>query len=85
VLHNDDGGPDAAVAQVRSVFAADLVGQTATALTELAANFSDANAQGSLAYALTMNGLHPDLDADVLANDAVAGMGAFVGALGLAL
>lgn len=67
VLHNDAGGPDAAVTRVRAVFAADLVGQTATALTELAANFFDANAQGSLAYAMTMHRLHPDLDADVLA------------------
>jgi hypothetical protein len=83
VLHNDAGGPDAAVAQVREVFAADLVGQTATALTELAANFFDANAQGSLAYAMTMHELHPDLDADVLANDAVAGIGSFVGGLEL--
>ncbi len=63
------------------MFAADLVGQTATALTELAANCSDANAQGSLAYAMTMYRLHPDLDADILANDAVAGITAFVGGL----
>jgi hypothetical protein len=81
VLHNDAGGPDAAVERVRAVFAADLVGQTATALTELAANFFDDNVQGSLAYAMTMHRLHPDLDADVLANDAVAGVGAFVGGL----
>jgi hypothetical protein len=81
VLHNDAGGPAAAVARVQEVFAADLVGQTATALTELAANFFDANAQGSLAYAMTMQRLHPDLDADVLANDAVAGITAFVGGL----
>jgi hypothetical protein len=83
VLHNDAGGPTAAAARVQEVFAADLVGQTATALTELAANFSDANAQGSLAYAVTMQGLHTDLDADVLANDAVAGVTAFVGGLGI--
>lgn len=41
VLHNDDGGPDAAPERVRTVFAADLVGQTATAVDELAANFTD--------------------------------------------
>lgn len=81
VLHNDAGGPNAAAKRVQEVFAADLVGQTATALTELAANFSDANAQGSLAYATTMQVLHPDLDVDVLANDAVAGITAFVGGL----
>jgi hypothetical protein len=83
VLHNDYGGPDAAAASVREVFGADLIGQTATALTELAANFFDANAQGSLAYAMTMQRVHPDLDADILANDAVAGIGAFVGRLEL--
>jgi hypothetical protein len=83
VLHNDEGGPGAAVARVREIFPADLVGQTPTALTELAANFFDASAQGSLAYAMTMTTLHPDLDADVLANDAVAGIAAFVSGLQL--
>jgi hypothetical protein len=81
VLHNDDGGPAAAAVQVQTVFGADLVGQTATALGELSANFVDSTAQGSVAYAETMTGLHPDLDADVLANDAVAGIGAFLGGL----
>jgi hypothetical protein len=81
VLHNDDGGPAAAAEQVQTVFGADLVGQTATALGELSANFVDSTAQGSVAYAETMTGLHPDLDADVLANDAVAGIGAFLGGL----
>jgi predicted nucleotidyltransferase len=80
-LHNDAGGAAAAAVRVQEVFGKDLVGQTATALTELAANFSDANAQGSLAYAMTMQEIHPDLDADVLANDAVAAIAAFVGGL----
>jgi hypothetical protein len=31
---------------------------------------------------MTMQGLHPDLDADVLANDAVAGITAFGGGIG---
>jgi hypothetical protein len=83
VLHNDAGGPTAAAARVREMFAADLVGQTATAFAELAANFADSNAQGSLAYAMTMVGLHPDLDADILANDAVAGITAFIEELGI--
>ncbi len=30
---------------------------------------------------MTMQGLHPDLDADVLANDSVAGVTSFVGGL----
>jgi hypothetical protein len=81
VLHIDAGGPGPAAARVRQVFAGDLVGQTGTALTELAANFSDASAQGSLAYAITMQALHPDLDADVLANDAITGISTFVGSV----
>jgi len=81
VIHNDGGGPDAAATQVQAVFGADLVGQTETALGELAANFGDANSQGSLTYADLMTGLHPDLDADVLANDAVTGIAAFLGGL----
>jgi hypothetical protein len=83
ILHNDSGGPGAAAAQVRHVFGDDLVGRTATALTELAANFSDERAHGSLAYAMTMQGLHPDLDANELANDAVAGIATFVGGLAI--
>jgi hypothetical protein len=81
VLHNDDGGPEAAAAQVQAVFGADLAGQTATALGELAANFADPSAQGRSAYASTMLGLHPDLDADLLANDAVAGISQFLAGL----
>ena len=37
ILHNDDGGPEMTAAQVQAVFGPDLVGQTATALDELAA------------------------------------------------
>jgi len=72
LLHNDDGGPVAAAQRVRDRFEAALVGPTETALVELAANFTNVRAQGSIAYAATMLGLHPDLDYDVLANDAVA-------------
>ena len=78
VLHNNEGGPARAAARVRDVFAADLVGQTATALGELAANFMDSAAQGSAAYARTMSGLYPELDADVLAEDAVTAIALFI-------
>ena len=47
LLHNDDGGPAAAAARVRDRFGNMLVGATETAISELAANFSDADAQGS--------------------------------------
>lgn len=78
VLLNDDGGPLAAARRIRERFGDALVGSTATALGELAANFADATAQGSVAFAQTMSGLHTELDPDVLANDAVAAVGAFV-------
>ena len=84
LLHNDDGGPEAAASRVRERFGDALVGSTATALGELAANFADETAQGSLAYSDTMSGLHTDLDYDVLANNAVAAVAAFIAALGIA-
>jgi len=80
-LHNDDGGPDAAADRVLAVFAADLTGQTDTALSELGANFVDEHAQGAKAFAETMVGLHPDLDIDRLANDGVAAVTLFVSRL----
>ena len=50
LLHNDAGGPQAAVQLVLDTFGADLGGLT-TALQDLAANFSDPRAQGPTAYA----------------------------------
>jgi hypothetical protein len=83
LLHNDDGGPVAAAQRVRDRFETALVGPTKTALGELAANFTNVEAQGSVAYAATMVGLHPELDYDVLANDAVVAVADFIGALGI--
>ena len=82
LLHNDDGGPGPAGRRVREQFGDYLVGATVTALSELSANFADETAQGSVAFASTMAGIHPELDSDVLANDAVAAVAEFVGALG---
>ena len=42
-----------------------------TAIRELQANFGDTTAQGTIAYAQTMLDLHPELDGNVLVNDAV--------------
>jgi hypothetical protein len=81
LLHNDAGGPTAAAQQVVARFGDDLGGATETALGELSANFLDADARGSVAYARTMRSLHPDVDEDVLANDAVAAVCDFVTAL----
>ena len=83
LLHNDDGGPVAAARRVRDRFGDAIVGATATALHELLANFTDATSQGSVAYATTMVGLHPDLDEAVLANDSVAALAAFMAELDL--
>jgi hypothetical protein len=83
LIHNDAGGPAAAGTLIRERFNRDLVGQTITALTELSANFSDETAQGSLAYAETMLGLYPELDSDVLANDAVAAVATFIAELNI--
>jgi hypothetical protein len=77
LLHNDEGGPATAAARVRDRFSSMLVGATETALSELAVNFADADAQGSVAYATTMLAMHPDLDFNVLTNDAVAAVAEF--------
>jgi hypothetical protein len=81
LLHNDAGGPSDAARLTINQFGSELVGPTETAIGELASNFSIADAQGSVAYATTMAGLHPDLDEDVLANDAVEAVNIFVNAL----
>lgn len=81
LLYNDEGGPVAAGRRVRDRFRDDLAGATVTALSELSANFADETAQGSVAFASTMVVVHPELDRDVLANDAVAAVAAFVAVL----
>jgi hypothetical protein len=81
LLHNDDGGPQAAAHRVLERFGEALAGSTVTALGELSANFADVTAQGSVAFAGTMSTIHPDLDRDVLANDAVAAVAEFVAEL----
>jgi hypothetical protein len=83
LLHNDAGGPAASASLVRERFGDSLVGSTETALSELAANFTDADSQGSKAYASTMFGMYPDLDEDVLANNAVAAVATFISGLGI--
>jgi len=81
LLHNDEAGAAAAARRVRERFGSALVVSTATALSELSANFADADTQGSIAFATTMVGLHAELDADQLANDAVAAIGIFIASL----
>jgi hypothetical protein len=81
LLHNDDGGPSQAARLTVDRFGKDLVGATDTAIGELSANFVDDTAQGSVAYATTMVNSHPELDIDVLANDAVAAVAIFADTL----
>lgn len=78
LIHNDAGGPRYAAKAVIDRFADDIVGETRTALDDLAGNFVSSDAQGPQAYAETMLGLHPEHDWDLLTNDAVAAMNLFM-------
>lgn len=81
LIHNDVGGPRQAADAVLDQFANDVVGETRTALDDLAHNFTDAHAQGPQAYAQTMLDLHPEHDWDLLANDAIAAIEQFIDGL----
>jgi len=80
LLHNDAGGPQAAVQLVLDTFGADLVGLT-TALQDLGANFSDPRAQGPTAYAEQFGIDHPSEDSSTLASDALVAVEKFCQAL----
>jgi hypothetical protein len=83
LIHNDAGGPRRAATAVIDRFAADITGETRTALDDLASNFASAAAQGPSAYAETMLGLHPEHDWDLLTNDAVVAVDQFTATLGV--
>ena len=72
LLHNDDGGPEAAATRVTDVFSDALGGSIRTALDDLLANFQTTSSQGPQAYASQMMQDHPDLEPLVAAADAVA-------------
>jgi len=76
LLHNDSGGPEAAARQVRELFGNELR-SSQTALRDLQANFADAGAQGTRAYAEQMLVDHPDLDDATLRADAILAVHAF--------
>jgi hypothetical protein len=82
LIHNDAGGPRQAAEAVIERFGNDLVGETRSALDDLAANFTTPDAQGPQAYAETTLELEPDLDWQLLTNDAVAAVGVFLARLG---
>lgn len=76
ILHNDAGGPAAAARAVKASFERDLPA-IRTALDDLGANFAAPSAQGPQAYVAQMTLDHPELDATVLAADAVVAVEEF--------
>lgn len=80
LLHNDQGGPDAATRRVLERFQADLP-VLRTALNDLQANFAHPRAQGPEAYADQMLVDHMNLDGANLRADAVLAVSAFCNAL----
>lgn len=81
LLHNDDGGPQAASKAVLQHFDSELAGPIKTALDDLLANFAAPDAQGPRAYAGQMRIDHPELDPTTLAADAVVAVEIFYQAL----
>ena len=77
LIHNDEGGPQAAAGRVVDRFGARVEGSIRTALDDLAANFATPTAQGPRAYATQMTADDPALQPDVLAADAVLAIGEF--------
>jgi len=77
LLHNDAGGPEAAVAAVRDRFRDDISGSTRSAIEDLRANFAASGAQGPMAYVEQMLLDHPDLERTVIAADAVVAVERF--------
>lgn len=80
LLHNNAGGPRAAALEVLDRFEDDL-GGVRTALGDLSANFENPEAQGPAAYVEQMLIDHPELDAVVVAADAVVAVGEFLSRL----
>lgn len=77
LLHNNDGGVQAAAKAVLAKFPGELVGSLKTALDDLVANFSTPNDQGPTAYATQMKVDHPEQDETALRADAVVAVGDF--------
>lgn len=81
LIHNDEGGPEAAAAIVRARFGEELVGEVRTALDDLVANFADPDAQGPSAYRIQTTLDYPDLGGATVAADAVVAVESFHRAL----
>ncbi len=76
LLHNDAGGPNAAVTRVEQLFFDDIAALR-TALADLEANFGNPADQGTRAYVTQMRIDHPELDHQTLAADAIIAVGEF--------
>lgn len=81
LLHNDLGGPAPAAQAVLEKFANGAMAASRTALAELAANFTDMQAQGAQAYATQFLIEHPDYGSDTAKADAIAAVQEFCEAL----
>lgn len=81
LIHNDEGGPEAAAATVRARFGDELVGEVRTALDDLVANFADPDAQGPSACRTQMTLDYPELDGAMAAADAIVAVESFHRAL----
>lgn len=80
LLHNDDGGPQAAADRVVELFGAELPAMR-TALVDLHANFHDPESQGSRAYANQVGLDMPEEDPATLATDAQLAVAQFCSTL----
>ena len=77
LLHNDEGGVNAAANRVLAIFGSQLVGPIRTALDDLRDNFGHPASQGPNAYADQMILDHPELDSTTLRADAVTAVDQF--------
>jgi hypothetical protein len=81
LLHNNAGGPRQAAERTKAIFAADLVGQTRTALDELVGNFTTETDQGPVTYSNQFLIDHPESDEALSRADAVLAVKTFYDAL----
>lgn len=76
LLHNDEGGPDAAAQAILDCFVDDLTGMK-VALNDLRANFANPNAQGPTACAEQLEIDHPEIESQIARADAVVAVESF--------
>jgi hypothetical protein len=77
LLHNDAGGPEAAVRAILDCFTNQAIAVARSALDDLNANFGAVDAQGPTAYASQVAADHPELDTAELRADAVVAVRSF--------